>query len=883
MTRLVVMILALLFVLPSAAQTPSDEAANRLFVEAVQFWTRAQELQPVADDPVAWQGKLDIVLHVDRNMRAIVDRYPGSSLAVRLVLGERIGDKMSLKQVAEALASVRDDLDVATQRAGAQRALSALRPALVRARGVQDGAQRVEELRRLRAQLGEISIRYPRANESREMLASLDGEIDRLMIDLDTTAASQALAALQPALVAADALPDIALRMNELERLRSVIAAIANDHSKSQQAMAALRAIDSEIRQLKDRLAVSAAERDLGELEDQIAAARALDDLPSRLMELQRLKPLLEGIVNLYPQLGAQLAELRKIRSEVDAITRRYSRSPVAVAALRELDREIEHRQANFDQSEGGRLLTLLEPELANARSLTDLTARLAELRRLRPKISAIAGAYPRAQHVVSALRMVDAEIEQLPVEIETAAARLALAELGLRLVRTRELADRAARLVAPDVANKAGASLANVEPELARLPGEIDAAQAALALADLQSRAAAARAIVGTAERVAELQRLKPGFQAVVEKHPTVPQAKAILAEFEDEISRLLGEVEELGARRALAELEPRLSRARQTPDLGARLAALRALRPQFDDVVRSYPRAAQATSALVALDAELIRLPTEITGAEDRRKRDAAAAEERRRRDTAAAEEQRRREATEASKLALVGRVFRDCPDCPELVGIPAGFARLASGRDVTIASPFAVGKFEVTFEEWDACVAQGGCAHRPDDRRWGRSRQPVMNVSWDDAQAYVAWLSRKTGKSYRLPSEAEWEYAAQAGTGQEQLAWRGTNQSNCDRCGSRWDNKQTAPVGSFAANAFGLHDMLGNVWEWTADCWNEGYPSALIDGAALKSGDCSRRVLRGGSWYSLPDLTRSAFRDKYSAIGRSDINGFRVMRNF
>jgi formylglycine-generating enzyme required for sulfatase activity len=213
--------------------------------------------------------------------------------------------------------------------------------------------------------------------------------------------------------------------------------------------------------------------------------------------------------------------------------------------------------------------------------------------------------------------------------------------------------------------------------------------------------------------------------------------------------------------------------------------------------------------------------------------------------------------------------------------MVVVPAGTTWLASGRNVAIAAPFAVGKFEVTFEEWDACVAQGGCSHRPDDRGWGRGRQPVVNVNWDDTQASVAWLSRKTGKSYRLLSEAEWEYAAQAGSGREAAATRGANQANCDNCGSRWDNKQTAPVGSFAANAFGLHDMLGNVWEWTADCWNASRDVALADGSARLSGNCSLRVLRGGSWGSDPGSTRSADRIRGTTGNRGGSDGFRVAR--
>jgi formylglycine-generating enzyme required for sulfatase activity len=213
--------------------------------------------------------------------------------------------------------------------------------------------------------------------------------------------------------------------------------------------------------------------------------------------------------------------------------------------------------------------------------------------------------------------------------------------------------------------------------------------------------------------------------------------------------------------------------------------------------------------------------------------------------------------------------------------MVVVPAGAASLASGRNVSIGTPFAVGKFEVTFAEWDACVAQGGCSHRPDDRGWGRGRQPVMNVNWDDAQQYVAWLSRKTGKFYRLLSEAEWEYAAQAGSGREAVAAQGANQATCDGCGSLWDDRQTAPVGSFAANAFGLHDMLGTVWEWTADCLNDNHAGAAADGSARQGGDCSRRVLRGGSWSSSPGYSRSAFRYRNTTVFRLDFDGFRVAR--
>ena len=171
----------------------------------------------------------------------------------------------------------------------------------------------------------------------------------------------------------------------------------------------------------------------------------------------------------------------------------------------------------------------------------------------------------------------------------------------------------------------------------------------------------------------------------------------------------------------------------------------------------------------------------------------------------------------------------------------------------REVVIAS-FALSKHEVTFAQWDACVSSGGCGgHRADDRGRGRADRPVINVNWEHAQSYVSWLSRETGEEYRLPTEAEWEYAAQAGT-TTKYSWGneiGENRANCDGCGSRWDDSETAPVGSFPANAWGLHDMHGNVWEWVRDCWNGSYAGAPVDGSAWLSGNCSGRVLRGGSW--------------------------------
>jgi formylglycine-generating enzyme required for sulfatase activity len=237
-----------------------------------------------------------------------------------------------------------------------------------------------------------------------------------------------------------------------------------------------------------------------------------------------------------------------------------------------------------------------------------------------------------------------------------------------------------------------------------------------------------------------------------------------------------------------------------------------------------------------------------------------------------------------------------LKECDKCPEMIVVPAGSFTMGSPeseplRDprenpqhsVTIATPFAVGRFAVTFDEWDACVADGGCnGYKPNDLG-GRGQRPVINVSWDDANAYVAWLSRKTGKSYRLLSEAEFEYAARAGK-QTAYPWGndiGKGNANCNGCGSQWDGKLTAPVGSLAANGFGLYDMVGNVWEWVEDCNHPNYEGAPTDGSAWTSGDCRLRVLRGGSWSNPPRYLRAASGLRYHTDLRANTFGFRVGR--
>jgi len=244
--------------------------------------------------------------------------------------------------------------------------------------------------------------------------------------------------------------------------------------------------------------------------------------------------------------------------------------------------------------------------------------------------------------------------------------------------------------------------------------------------------------------------------------------------------------------------------------------------------------------------------------------------------------------------------GKTFRDRlksgADGPEMVVIPGGKFRMGDiqgkhGKDelpvheVHIKKPFAIGRYEITFDQYDE-FAKATDRKLADDEGLGRGRQPVIRVSWNDAVAYAEWLSGQSGMRYRLPTEAEWEYAARART--ETPYWWGNEVrqglANCRVCGSKWDGKGTAPVGSFKPNAFGLYDTSGNVSEWVRDCRHENYQGAPADGSAWEEkdgGDCGVRGIRGGMWLWAHDYVRSSSRmwNRPSFSGRA--LGFRLVR--
>jgi formylglycine-generating enzyme required for sulfatase activity len=269
---------------------------------------------------------------------------------------------------------------------------------------------------------------------------------------------------------------------------------------------------------------------------------------------------------------------------------------------------------------------------------------------------------------------------------------------------------------------------------------------------------------------------------------------------------------------------------------------------------------------------------------------------------------EEERRLARQEATKLESApqkeegklkpGTVFRDTlkdgSQGPEMVVVPAGMFKMGDMQGspdegpvhtVRIAKPFAVGRYPITFDEYDWFTSATG-RPSPHDQGWGRGRQPAINVSWNGAVEYAKWLSTQTGKRYRLPTEAEWEYAARAGT--KTNYWWGnemkSRMANCRGGDSRWGGKQTSPVGSFQPNPFGLYDTAGNVFEYVEDCWHENYEGAPTDGSAwleANGGDCGSRVTRGGSWYANPVNLHASFRVWNPVDGHYTI-GFRLAQD-
>jgi eukaryotic-like serine/threonine-protein kinase len=357
--------------------------------------------------------------------------------------------------------------------------------------------------------------------------------------------------------------------------------------------------------------------------------------------------------------------------------------------------------------------------------------------------------------------------------------------------------------------------------------------------------------------------------------------------------------EAARLAAAKATAEKEAAAAAAALRKAELARLEEEKALATRKASEAKAADEKRAAAAAALALAekhaAEAAERDRVMRAAAEREAGEKAAAESAERARLAKLEE-------EKAAATRPGRVFRDCTGCPEMVILPIGSYNMGSpaseaGRAptegpqhrVAIALQIAVGKFEVTFDEWAMCVREGGCKENPGDTGWGKGRRPVMNVSWNDAKQYVKWLAEKTGKGYRLLSESEWEFAARAGNGAA-FAFGNSisaDQANYDAAfayaGGATGTKlgKTATVGSYKPNAYGLYDMHGNVAEWIEDCLNDNYAGAPTDGAVWASGNCGQRLVRGGSWESNPSAVRSASRAYFIPFVRLNSVGLRVAR--
>ena len=410
-----------------------------------------------------------------------------------------------------------------------------------------------------------------------------------------------------------------------------------------------------------------------------------------------------------------------------------------------------------------------------------------------------------------------------------------------------------------------------SAQPDTAARRARAEAEERRRAKAEARANAAKKQAAERESARLREIERAREAAAREAARKAAAAQAAMVRAEAAKAAAARAEEVREAIRQAAAKELAAREAAARES---AARDAA--AAKEASAKEAAAKAAAARAAAARAAAD----RLVAMRQGAlRDNRVQLVAA------RTTGASAPQE-----------AIGTTFRDCAKCPELVWLPQGEFVLgdAASNDprlaVAIRYMLAVGRFEVTFAEWDACVAAGGCRKRPHDAGWGRGGQPVINVSWGDAQQYVAWLSRTTNKRYRLLSEAEWEYAARAGT-DVRYWWgdqAGRGDANCADCGSKWDGRQPAPVGRFAPNPFGLYDMHGNVSEWVEDCYHDRAPDRMrdapTDGRAWTSG-CTgasdTRIVRGGAWYGSARSIRSAARTSAAADHFDNGIGFRIAR--
>ncbi|ROR34613.1 SUMF1/EgtB/PvdO family nonheme iron enzyme [Inmirania thermothiophila] len=643
----------------------------------------------------------------------------------------------------------------------------------------------------------------------------------------------------------------------------------------------ARRAAEEEARRLLEE-----ARRAMEEVRAEQARARAEAE------RLAQLKETLEGERRALEEAAAahtaaRDAALTEARAEAERLRRRHDEMEAAWVASQQEVARLEEELARLREAR------------AQAASDMDRARREADEAR-RGQEEAAAALRRRADEAEAARRELEALRERLEA-VEAERERLAAEAGELRSATELEEALReaeAARARAEQRAAELERSLDEQQAEVRRLAAELAAATDRIHELEVEKEELW-RARKEAEQEVAQARReaVEVIQRAHQEAEALKRELKAARSEAEEEIRRRL----EAETSRLQAQLRSQVRAAERRGAAAARTPGRRRVAAALAVAVTAAVAAAVAAGALWAWRAGLVRLPD----AADVAAPPAPPAEEPGRAGPQPAPEPRPaaraapappRSAPPAEARARPGRRFRDPLRNgglgPEMVEIPGGRFVMGSGEDepylnerpaheVRLAA-FAVGRTEVTFEDYDR-FAQATGRPLPDDEGWGRGRQPVINVSWEDAAAYAAWLSQETGHVYRLPSEAQWEYAARAGTGG--IYWWGSfigvGNANCFNCGNPFDGARPVAVGSFPANPFGLHDTAGNVAEWVQDCYHPSYEGAPADGRPWEEPGCAERVVRGGSFTSAAKNLRVTVRERFAPDVRAENIGFRLVR--
>jgi len=770
-------------------------------------------------------------------------------------------------------------------------------------------AQASAEITALQAELGKAQAQAKALEEQRQRTAQ---EAEHARMELE--AAQKAHTA---------AINQLVTEVSDLEtRLRDAQAQIAVLEAEKNAAVAQSPAADEELARLRAGFEEALEERDtrIAGLTAEVAALQnALHDAQSEIGTLQAALEAAraEATAAAQQELAALQRSLDAARQEHDATLERHR------TEMAQLRVELQQVQAQANVLEEQK-----RQAEATARSAAAETARLqatldvlkaradAELAQARERIMALEAQYDEAP----ARAALEAEVSELRAQLEAAlgAAQSQAERFAAERERLeRETAQEHARLAQ---AQAAAEQLAEQESQRRQqTEAAHEAAQQAIAALEAELRAAREREESRRDQDADEAVRLREELVRLKEENLQLDiarrEAEATAISLRDALAQTKQLAEEEAQRRIRAEEDVAMLRTEiehsrtltqpQHPTTVFEPALPRALPPPASpknvtgykrrwNTRPSLRRSAAGIAALIIavtlafayrgerLDQYLS--PTAVSGQEPAAPSAKSKADKR----SATAKPKR------IGPLSTFRDTLQDGSRGPVMIGLPAGtFVMGASAgsphfderpqRTVKVGR-FAIGKYEVTFDEYKA-FAQATGREIPHDQGWGGGTHPVVNVTWKDATAYAEWLSEQTGHHYRLPSEAEWEYAARAGS--VGLYWWGSDSAQgravCFDCGSRWDGQQTAPVGSLAGNAFGLHDTAGNVEEWVQDCYHPNYEGAPANARPRLDGDCTQRVARGGSYRNTKADLRVSRRVPYPADTRLDTLGFRLVREY